>query len=214
LRQGLQALDLPRSHAVLAEYRRINESLWELYRQGGISQPALAKERFRRLLRFLRAPLRQASTMGAAYLEALGQRGDRLPGCRPVLRQLQARGLLLGVVTNGIDRVQRSRLRMARLESFFAVVVTSEGSGFAKPDPRILAVALDALGVGPREALYVGDDVRTDGGAAMAAGVPFCWMDQGRRHVGAQPRLRVAHLLELLEVVDRRGVRGARSRPV
>jgi 2-haloacid dehalogenase len=215
LRQGLEDLGLPRSRAVLAEYRRINESLWELYRQGGISQPALARERFRRLLAFLGAPMRQASRMGAAYLEALGRRGDRLPGCRPVLRQLQARGLLLGVVTNGIDYVQRSRLRVGKLEPFFTVVVTSEGCGFAKPDPRILAVALHALGSGPREALYVGDDVRTDGGAAAAAGVPFCWMDRGGfRAAAPRPRLRVRHLRELLAVVDRRGVRGARGRPL
>jgi putative hydrolase of the HAD superfamily len=152
--------------------------------------------------------------MGMAYLEALSRRGDRLPGCRSVLRQLQARGLLLGVVTNGIDRVQRSRLRRARLESFFGVVVTSEGCGFAKPDPRILEVALRALGVTSGEALYVGDDVRTDGGAASAAGVPFCWMDRGGSLAAPRPRLRVAHLLELLPVVERRAVRGEANRPL
>jgi HAD superfamily hydrolase (TIGR01549 family) len=214
LRQGLRDLALPRSRAVLAEYRRINESLWELYRGGGISQPHLAQERFRRLLAFLGAPVGQALRMSAAYLDALATRGDRLPGCRPVLRQLRARGLRLGVVTNGIDRVQRARIEAARLESLFAVVVTSEGCGFAKPDRRILEVALATLGLEPREALYVGDDVRTDGGAAAAAGVPFCWMDRGGHPPPARrPRLRLTHLRELLDVVDR-GVRGRRSRPL
>jgi putative hydrolase of the HAD superfamily len=145
--------------------------------------------------------VRLAKRLGVAYLDALSTRGDRLPGCRPVLRELQGRGLALGVVTNGIDRVQRARLAAARLLPHFAVVVTSEGCGFAKPDPRILDVALRALGVSPRHALYVGDDVRTDGGAAAAAGVPFCWVDRGGAiSPSPRPRRRLLHLRELLLV--------------
>ena len=160
------------------------------------------------------APLGKARRLGRTYLEALSARGDLLPGCRSVLRQLRARGLHLGVVTNGIDRVQRTRLQAARLTSFLSVVVTSEGCGFAKPDPRILEVALAALEVSPREALYIGDDIRTDGGAAAAAGVPFCWMDRGAYGAPARrPRVRVLHLGELLPIVDRRAAprRGVRS---
>jgi putative hydrolase of the HAD superfamily len=82
-------------------------------------------------------------------------------------------------------------------------VVTSEGSGFAKPDPRILKVALDALGLSPAQALYVGDDVATDGGAAAGAGVAFCWMDRGRGHARGlrPPRRRVRNLLELPDLL-------------
>jgi HAD superfamily hydrolase (TIGR01509 family) len=190
------------SRAALRQYRLINEELWVRYRRGELTQPVLALERFRRLLLFLEADPRRAAGLGRAYLDQLSERGDRLPGCRPTLARLQAR-YRLGVVTNGIDRVQRARLRAARLESFFQVVVTSEACGFAKPDPRILGVALDALGVAPAQALYVGDDVGTDGGAAASAGVPFCWMDRGQGHAPGSrpPRRRVRSLLELAELL-------------
>jgi HAD superfamily hydrolase (TIGR01549 family) len=134
--------------------------------------------------------------LGALYLDRLSRRGDRLPGCRAALRELR-RDYRLGVVTNGIDRVQRSRLRASRLDSFFDVVVTSESCGHAKPDPRILLVALDALGLRPRDALYVGDDPATDGAAAAAAGMRFCWMDYGTPHAGRHPRRRFESLAEL-----------------
>jgi HAD superfamily hydrolase (TIGR01509 family) len=113
-----------------------------------------------------------------------------------VLQRLR-REFRLGVVTNGIDRVQRSRLRVSGIAPFFEVVVTSQGCGFAKPDPRILRVALEAMGVAPRSALYVGDDVATDGSAAAAAGVPFCWLDDGSSLNGRRPRRRIQHLREL-----------------
>ena len=181
---------------MLAAYQRINHELWAAFRRGEITQHALARERFRRLLRESGGDPARAGRLGAAYLERLSGRGDRLPGCRPALRAL-GRRYRLGIVTNGIDRVQRSRLAASGLAPLFETVVTSQGCGFAKPDPRILHVALDALGVAPRHAVYVGDDVAVDGAAARAAGVPFVWMDRGDRVRGLRPRRSVASLLEL-----------------
>jgi putative hydrolase of the HAD superfamily len=143
---------------------------------------------------------RRASRLGETYLDHLSQHGDRLPGCRPVLRQLRKR-YRLGVVTNGIDRVQRSRLAASGLAPLFDAVVTSQSCGFAKPDPRILHVALDAMGVAARHAVYVGDDPATDGAAASAAGVRFVWMDRGQEVRGRRPRRRVTGLGELADLL-------------
>ena len=74
------------------------------------------------------------------------------------------------MVTNGIDRVQRARLAASGLAPLFDVVVTSQSCGYAKPDPRILHAALEAMQTQPRHAVYVGDDPATDGAAARAAG--------------------------------------------
>jgi len=142
------------------------------------------------------AHTRAARRLGETYLDHLARRGDRLPGCRTVLFRLRKQ-YRLGIVTNGIDRVQRSRLAVSGLAPLFEVVVTSQGCGFAKPDPRILHVALDAFGTSPGRALYVGDDPATDGGAAAAAGMRFCWVDRGRPVSGRRPRRRVENLREL-----------------
>jgi HAD superfamily hydrolase (TIGR01549 family) len=176
-----------------------------------ITQKALAKERFRRLMLVVGGPARQASRLARSYLDNLSARGDRLPGARRVLQALRTR-YRLGVVTNGIDRVQRSRLAAAGLARFFETIVTSQGCGYAKPDPRILHVALDALGIALAHALYVGDDPAVDGAAAHAAGVGFVWMDHGRPRRsgpariarpghGVRPRRRVHSLPELLELL-------------
>ena len=105
------------------------------------------------------------------------------------------------MVTNGIDRVQRSRLAVSGLVPFFDAVVTSQGCGYAKPDPRILHVALDSMGVAPRHALYVGDDPATDGAAARAAGVRFVWMDRGAERRGRRPGRRVTSLRALADLL-------------
>ena len=195
----MRSLGLPCPRTTLAAYQRINHELWAAFRRGEISQPALAKERFRRLLREIGESPGRAARLGATYLDRLSARGDRLPGCRTVLRDLGAR-YRLGVVTNGIDRVQRSRLAASGLAPLFETVVTSQGCGYAKPDPRILHVALDELRVSPRHAVYVGDDPAVDGAAARAAGVPFVWMDRGDAVRGVRPRRRVRSLVELTDL--------------
>jgi HAD superfamily hydrolase (TIGR01549 family) len=184
----------------VAAYQRINAEQWAAYRRGETTQKALAADRFRLLLRSVGRDPRAARRLGETYLDHLSARGDRLPGCRPLLRELRAR-YRLGVVTNGIDRVQRARLRASGLEPFFETVVTSQSCGFAKPDPRILHTALDELRVAPRDAVYVGDDPATDGAAASGAGVAFVWMDHGRPVNGRRPRRRVTRLSEIADLL-------------
>jgi FMN phosphatase YigB (HAD superfamily) len=154
-------------------------------------------------------PRRLSRALGDAYLAELSTRGDLLPACRGTLRSLSGR-FLLGLVTNGIDRVQRSRLRASGLDRLFGAVVTSEGCGFTKPDPRIVQVALRALRVRPEEALFVGDDPTADGGAARGALVPFLWLDRGGALPKGVPRPRQS-IRTLGELRERLGVKGARG---
>ncbi len=178
LREAVVAAGHRWSPRVLELYRRINGEAWAAYQRGAIDASSLSTVRFCRLLGEMGHDAESGGALGAAYLDAIGRRGDLLRGARSALRAA-ARLARIGAVTNGLDRVQRARLQAAGLERRFEVVVTSESCGFVKPDPRILAAALSTLGAGPGDAVYVGDDARVDGGAAQAAGVRFWWIDRG-----------------------------------
>jgi putative hydrolase of the HAD superfamily len=86
------------------------------------------------------------------------------------LQKLRDAGLKLGVVSNSDGRVEQA-LEAAGLLSYFDVVIDSALVGVEKPDPRIFHAALDALGVAPGEALYVGDLYEVDVVGARAAGL-------------------------------------------
>jgi putative hydrolase of the HAD superfamily len=131
----------------------------------------------------------------AAYLEALfllgGVPRERLSELRDCLRRMHGErhlwssvaersaeslqrlrdaGLRLGVVSNSDGRVEQA-LQAAGLRNYFDVVIDSALVGVEKPDPRIFYAALDALGVAPNEALYVGDLYEIDVVGARAAGM-------------------------------------------
>jgi putative hydrolase of the HAD superfamily len=89
---------------------------------------------------------------------------------RLALARLKSAGLLLGVVSNSEGRVAEA-LEAAELRQYFDVVIDSGLIGIEKPDPRIFHAALEALGVGADEALYVGDLYDVDVVGARAAGI-------------------------------------------
>ncbi len=131
----------------------------------------------------------------AAYLEALfleaGIPADRLGEVRACLARLHGErhlwsgiaedahdaltrlrdaGLRLGVVSNSDGRVEEA-LEVAGLRPYFEVVMDSTLAGVEKPDPAIFVSALEALGVEPAAALYVGDLYEVDVLGARAAGM-------------------------------------------
>jgi putative hydrolase of the HAD superfamily len=91
-------------------------------------------------------------------------------GTREALDRLRAGGLRLGVVSNSDGRVEEA-LVAAGLRGCFDVVLDSALVGVEKPDPAIFRAALDALGVAPAEALYIGDLYDVDVVGARGAGM-------------------------------------------
>lgn len=109
-----------------------------------------------------------AAEVRDALLEAI--RFVAFPEVPATLDALRARGVALAVVSNW-DVSLHDVLDGLGWGGRFEAVVTSAEIGAAKPDPRPFAVALEALGVDPGDAVHAGDDLDADVGGARAAGV-------------------------------------------
>lgn len=172
-------VSVPAGPRSLHAYRAANTHVWAEYRAGRVTSKELRVLRFHLWLETMDRDPVYARKLAPLYLKVFASRGDLLPGAARLIRSIGRLDLRLGVVTNGIDRVQRTRLRASDLMDAFSVVVTSERAGFTKPDPRIIEIALKRLRVRPDEAIYVGDDPHVDGLAANRASVPFVWFNPG-----------------------------------
>lgn len=93
-------------------------------------------------------------------------------GAAEALEALDAAGLATGVVSNFDHRLPKI-LQGLGIQGRMKCVVLPGDHRVAKPDPRVFAPALAALGLPAEEVVYVGDDDAVDGEAARAAGLDF-----------------------------------------
>ena len=96
-------------------------------------------------------------------------------GALALVASCKARGWQVGIVTNGRDAFQRSKISGLGLLPSVDAVVTSAGFGVKKPDPRIFQACLASLDVSPAEAAFVGDDFAADMEPSMALGMLAVW---------------------------------------
>ena len=118
---------------------------------------------------------------------------------RPLLEAL-ARRYRLGIVSNFYGNLE-TVCEDCGIHDLFSTIMDSARVGWEKPDPRIFGRALEALAVGPAEAVFVGDSLPRDMAGARALGMPHVWLvaETGERRAACCPADPVVHSLKGLE---------------
>jgi putative hydrolase of the HAD superfamily len=91
------------------------------------------------------------------------------------LDTLRRTGFELGVITNGYSEFQLANIKALGIEHFFSQILVSESEGVRKPEPEIFKRAVERLGVGPEEAVFIGDHPVNDIQAARNVGLKTIW---------------------------------------
>ena len=163
--------DLPTDEKTVHTYQELNEALWKALERGETTQPKLKVERFRQLLEVLGRTDIAPEDMAAKYTTMLASHPDLLPGAEDFIRALHG-NVKMAIVSNGLSAIQRGRLGLCPLTPMFDAIVISEEVGVAKPDPKLIEVALDMLGCKDKsQAVMMGDSLSADIKAAVNAGV-------------------------------------------
>jgi HAD superfamily hydrolase (TIGR01549 family) len=118
----------------------------------------------------------------------------------PLLNQLKALGLPLGLVSNWEPSLADFCREMG-LAHLFSVTVSSTVEGIEKPSRRIFEIAAERLGFAPEDGLYVGDDFRSDVAGSRAAGLTPVLLDRNERYAETDC-ICVSSLDRVLDVLD------------
>lgn len=99
-----------------------------------------------------------------AYHETKRRELRPFPGVRRLFQQLAATDLVLGVITDGRRIKQAEKLVRLGLAPYLTegALFISEDVGISKPNPKLYQRALEACGLRPSEAVYVGDNPLLD----------------------------------------------------
>lgn len=143
-----------------------------------------------------------APQIGDRYAAYREENMHLYPDALAVIDAFRARGLKLGLVTNGATEVQNWKIDRFGLRERFDHFQVEEEAGFGKPDGRAYVESLAALDIAPEEAIMIGDDLVWDVLAPKRIGMQGVWCNRFGLHlppaVEALPDRIITALAELL----------------
>ena len=180
LRETADVCGFPCGEKETAAYSAANLACWKRFERGELLLPELRVRRFQDFFALCGIE-EDPARVSLVYAEALGRQGCAVPGAAEALSRWEKRVRVL-VVTNGIAAVQRGRFARSPFPELLRDIVISQEAGAAKPDPRMIELAMARAGVTDRaRVLMLGDSLTSDMLAAANAGVDACWYNPGGR---------------------------------
>ena len=83
--------------------------------------------------------------------------GELRPAMVQALRRIRGEGLVQACLTNNVAGMEGARPELVEVMEIFDAVLESSKLGVRKPDPRFYDLALEAVDVGPTEAVFLDD---------------------------------------------------------
>ena len=186
-RQGLRAvqnlvpalLSVSLEELELAHEKQLQKH-YELTLAGNQSDEATRLERWRAIFNHYEIPTDETILAEASVVYSTTQQSNArlVPGIPELLPILRDR-VKVGIITNGRSSIQRQKLDRFRVElGDFDTIVISEEVGVSKPDSAIFQLALNELGVNPRQATMVGDSWENDVVPSIGYGLTAIWLNR------------------------------------
>ena len=119
----------------------------------------------------------------------------------PVLTELKGKGLILGLISN-VDSDITPLLDKLGLSQLLQVVVTSQDTGYMKPQPEIFKEAAKQAGVQVSEAMYIGDQYQIDVLGAKKAGMQGVLLDRNSYFNKVTKELKIQNLYQIVEYLS------------
>lgn len=107
----------------------------------------------------------------------------------------------LHIITNGFDKTQHIKLKYSNLTQYFNQIITSEKTGFKKPNPKIFEHALDLANAKKSESVYIGDDLVVDILACQNFGIDGIFFNPQKKTHGQTLKYEVYCLSQIMEIL-------------
>lgn len=179
LRQKYPLLQKVKIEILENEHEKLLQSNYQQILDRHLSMDEAIAERIRQLCRIYHVALtaQEAWVAMGEYEAAYSSNRRAVPGALQLLRHL-SQHVTVGVVTNGLEDIQRTKVRELGLEPYISFLLVSETLGIRKPAPGIFLEALRLAGVQPEQAVFIGDSWNSDILGAFRCGIRTIWLNR------------------------------------
>lgn len=199
---SLQDKGIPDFDAFYERYSYHNHRLWDRYTKGFIKQDELRwKRMWLALLDFKIADEPLSRQLAVQFLEKLPTKNTLFPYTIEILQYLQGKAYKMHLVTNGFEKVQHGKIRLANLHGFFDKIITSEASNSLKPNREIFDYAFSQTGATAEESVMIGDNLDADIQGGINAGMDTIFVNHLNIEPHVRPTYTVYHLKELENIL-------------
>lgn len=200
-KHDLQSRGVPDVNAFVQHYNEYNELLWDRYRRKLIDKATLRALRFKQVLAHFGVKDEALSKkVETDFVYEAPRRKHLIPGAKELLDHLSA-DYKLHIITNGFPETQAYKMEHSGLTPYFDVIVTSEGSGHAKPDRKIFDHALKLAKATATDSIMIGDDLAVDIVGAREAGWAQIFFNPAKGEHDEEVMHEVTELVEIKRLV-------------
>lgn len=151
--------NIPNNEEITEKYMSGNNLCWKEYEEGKLSLDELEIKRWE--LFFAKTDLSyNAKEAANLFGKAIAENGILLEGAEAFLYSI--RDLPKALVTNGIARIQRRRLKDTKIEKYFEHIFISDEIGYHKPQKELFLYILQKIEKESKDCIMIGDSEKSD----------------------------------------------------
>ena len=197
----LQDVGIPSFDQFFTSFHAVNYQLWDDYNLGKIDKNGLRSQRFPRIFSHAGGDANAIPTpFEEDFMHRTSSKPHLFPYSKEILDYLKQR-YRVHIITNGFDESQAKKMRSSGITDYFELVVTSETTGFKKPDPRIFYHALEQLNAEASTCLMIGDNPNSDILGAQRAAIDQVYFNPEGKTSPILATYEIRHLQELEQLL-------------
>ena len=182
-------------------FQEVNNYLWDRFNHGLIERNELRNRRFNLILEKLGVNENEIPDgISEKYLKLAPVKPNVIPHAHEILSYLKPK-YQMHIISNGFDDVQHSKLKASNIHEFFDVIITSDSSGYRKPQRGIFEFAMKKAGATLNDSLMIGDNIDTDIIGAQNASMDHIFFNPNKISHSLSITYEIHSLMEIMDIL-------------
>ena len=204
LKQTFLTFNVEYKRSYLTYFHTVNDELWKMLEKGLIDRPLLIKTRFQKLFDKFNIANIDPIEFNAEYINNLAKGRKVIKGASQTIKTAFKMGAKCYFITNGLESVQKNRLKNQPFSNCILGICVSEKVGAKKPEKAFFEKAEELFNIKfDEKTLIVGDSLTSDIQGGINARIDTCYVNRKKtvNSLGITPTYEVCDIKEVLDII-------------
>ena len=182
-------------------FRPLDRKLWDdaIFNKSLVEKEDIPEYRFQVFFNKIQIKYTDYKKANELFQEGLSKSSAIIKNADIIMEYLYKRNYDLFVVTNGLVKLQKTRIINSKIATYIKDIIVSEEVGEAKPNPKIFNSLLKKHNINPDNVVMVGNSLKKDVVGAKNAKIKSIWYNKNGKinELGIFPDYEIRDLLDL-----------------